>query len=134
MVRGPRDGRAMPSSAARSARRQPPSVVNRNISTAGAELVSDGVSEYAWSRTPLKDISGRPVAELRILRSFEDARGRIAALYTRIAVLWLVAVTAGFCLTYVLARRIVEPVKQLDRAAAEVARQNYAIEVEVKSE
>jgi signal transduction histidine kinase len=110
------------------------SVVNRNISTAGAELVSDGVSEYAWSRTPLKDISGRPVAELRILRSFEDARGRIAALYTRIAVLWLVAVTAGFCLTYVLARRIVEPVKQLDRAAAEVARQNYAIEVEVKSE
>ena len=110
------------------------SVVNRNISTAGAELVSDGVSEYAWSRTPLKDISGRPVAELRILRSFEDARGRIAALYTRIVLLWLVAVTAGFFLTYVLARRIVEPVKQLDRAAAEVARQNYAIEVEVKSE
>jgi signal transduction histidine kinase len=108
--------------------------VNRNIATAGAELVSDGVSEYAWSRTPLKDISGRPVAELRILRSFEDARSRIAALYTRIAVLWLVAVTVGFCLTYVLARRIVEPVKQLDRAAAEVARQNYAIEVEVKSE
>jgi signal transduction histidine kinase len=110
------------------------SVVNRNISTAGAELVSDGVSEYAWSRTPLKDISGRPVAELRILRSFEDARGRIAALYTRIVFLWLAAVTIGFGLTYVLARRIVEPVKQLDRAAAEVARQNYAIEVEVKSE
>jgi len=109
-------------------------VVNRNISTAGAELVSDGVSEYAWSRTPLKDISGRTVAELRILRSFEDARGRIAALYTRIVLLWFVAVTVGFCLTYVLARRIVEPVKQLDRAAAEVARQNYAIEVEVKSE
>ena len=37
-------------------------------------------------------------------------------------------------LTYLLARRIVEPVKQLDRAAAEVARQNYNIEVEVKSE
>ena len=33
-----------------------------------------------------------------------------------------------------LARRIVEPVKQLDRAAAEVARQNYAIEVDVNSE
>jgi signal transduction histidine kinase len=108
--------------------------VNRNISTAGAELVSDGVSEYAWSRTPLKDISGRPVAELRILRSFDDARDRIAALYNRIVLLWFVAVSVGFCLTYVLARRIVEPVKQLDRAAAEVARQNYAIEVEVRSE
>ena len=33
-----------------------------------------------------------------------------------------------------MARRIIEPVKQLDRAAAEVARRNYAIEVEVRSE
>ena len=40
----------------------------------------------------------------------------------------------GFGLTYVLARRIVEPVEQLDRAAAEVARQNYAIEVPVRSD
>jgi len=39
----------------------------------------------------------------------------------------------GLGLTYLLARRIVEPIKQLDRAAAEVARQNYAIEVEVTS-
>jgi signal transduction histidine kinase len=109
-------------------------VIISKIATAGPELVSDGVSEYAWSRTPLKDISGRPVAELRILRSFDDARSRIAGLYTRIVLLWLVAVTIGFCLTYLLARRIVEPVKQLDRAAAEVARQNYAIEVEVHSE
>jgi signal transduction histidine kinase len=42
--------------------------------------------------------------------------------------------TVGFLLTYLLARRIVEPVEQLDRAAAEVARQNYAIEVPVRSE
>ena len=42
--------------------------------------------------------------------------------------------TVGFVLTYLLARRIVEPVEQLDRAAAEVARQNYAIEVPVRSE
>ena len=41
---------------------------------------------------------------------------------------------SGFALTYLLARRIVEPVEQLDRAAAEVARQNYAIEVPVGSE
>ena len=44
------------------------------------------------------------------------------------------AVSASLGLTYLLARRIVQPVKELDRAAAEVARQNYAIEVEVNSE
>jgi len=54
--------------------------------------------------------------------------------YKRQVLLWLLAVTVGFGLTYLLARRIVEPVLQLDRAAAEVARQNYTIEVEVKSE
>ncbi len=48
--------------------------------------------------------------------------------------MWLIAIGAGLALTYLLARRIVEPVKQLDRAAAEVARQNYAISVEVNSE
>jgi len=110
------------------------SVVNGNMAQAGAELVSDGVSSYAWSRTPLPDITGKPVAELRILRSFEDARQQIASLYSRIILMWLVAITVGFGLTYLLARRIVEPVQLLDRAAAEVARQNYAIEVPVQSE
>ena len=98
------------------------------------DLVSDGVSEYAWFRKPLNDIRGQSVGELRILRGFDDARHQIAGLYTRIILLWLAAIMVGFYGTYLLARRIVEPVLQLDRAAAEVARQNYAIEVEVKSE
>jgi len=98
------------------------------------QLVSDGVSQYAWFRTPLNDIRGKPVAELRILRSFEEARQRIGGLYTRILLMWLLAIAVGFCLTYLLARRIVEPVTQLDRAAAEVSRQNYAIEVAVTSQ
>ena len=109
--------------------------VNLSIASAHSEdLVSDGVSEYAWFSTQLNDIRGKPVGELRILRCFDDARLRIAGLYTRIVLLWLGAITVGFCLTYLLARRIVEPVLLLDRAAAEVARQNYEIEVEVKSE
>jgi signal transduction histidine kinase len=71
---------------------------------------------------------------LVILRSFESFRSRIAMLYTNIVLLWLAAVSAGLVLTYMLARRIVEPVKQLDQAATEVARQNYAIEVKVTGE
>ena len=98
------------------------------------DLVSDGVMKYAWFRTPLVDVAGSKVADLVILRSFEAARQRIAGMYTQIVVLWILAVSMGFGLTYLLARRIVEPVRQLDRAAAEVARQNYAIQVQVHSE
>ena len=97
----------------------------------GSQKVSDGVVEYARFETPLTDIMGRPVGKICILRSFEGAQRRIASLYTNIILLWLGAMTVGFVLTYLLARRIVEPVEQLDRAAAEVARQNYAIEVPV---
>ncbi len=100
----------------------------------GSERVSDGVVDYARLVTPLLDITGKPVGEICILRSFAGAQRRIASLYTNIVLLWLLAVGVGFGLTYLLARRIVEPVKQLDRAAAEVARQNYAIQVEVTSQ
>jgi len=100
----------------------------------GKERVSDGVIEYARSETPLMDLAGRPVGKICILRSFADAERRVAGMKTNIAMLWLLAIVSGFALTYWLARRIVEPVEQLDRAAAEVARQNYAIQVEVNSE
>jgi signal transduction histidine kinase len=41
---------------------------------------------------------------------------------------------AGLALTYLLARKLTEPVKALDRAASEVARQNYDCRVDVRSE
>jgi signal transduction histidine kinase len=99
-----------------------------------SERVSDGAVQYARYSTPIADITGKPLGEICILRSYEAAERRIAGLYTNIILLWLGAMAAGFALTYLLARRIVQPVKQLDRAAAEVARQNYTIEVEVTSQ
>ena len=98
------------------------------------EKVSDGLIEYASFDNQLLDIAGKPIGKLVILRSFEDGRRRIASLYTNIVLMWAVAVALGLVLTYLLARRIVEPVERLDRAAAEVARQNYAIEVAVDSQ
>ena len=98
------------------------------------DRVSDGVIEYAWSETPLLDLGGKPVGQICILRSFGDAQRRIASMKTNILMLWLFAILCGFVLTYFLARRIVDPVRQLDRAAAEVAHQNYAIQVPVDSE
>jgi signal transduction histidine kinase len=96
--------------------------------------VSDGVVEYARFAEPLLDIAGKPVGEISILRSFEGAQQRVARLTTEIVLAWLAAIAVGLAATSWMARRIIEPVKQLDRAAAEVARRNYAIEVEVRSE
>jgi signal transduction histidine kinase len=96
--------------------------------------VSDGVMEYAPLVNPLPDIEGRPIGDLWIFRSFEGAAQRIAALRRNLLLMWVIAVAAGLGLTFLLARRIVEPVQQLDRAAAEVARQNYACRVSVDSQ
>jgi len=96
--------------------------------------ISDGVFEYAPLKSPLIDVQGKPIGELWILRSFEGARQRIAMLRRDMALTWVVGVIVGLWPTYLLARKIVEPVKQLDRAAAEVSRQNYDFRLGVKSD
>ena len=75
--------------------------------------------------TPLLDVAGKPIGELRILRSSESSRQRINALRRNIFIVWLVAVLVGLWLTYSLARRILKPVNELDRGASEVSRGNY---------
>jgi signal transduction histidine kinase len=96
--------------------------------------VKAGGIEYAARPTQLLDLQGRPIGDLWILRSFAAAKKRLATLQRNIILLWLLAVAASLGLTYVLARRIVEPLKELDRAAAEVSRQNYEHRVKVVSQ
>jgi signal transduction histidine kinase len=90
-------------------------------------------ADAAQFETPLFDVAGRQIGELRILRSFDAALVRIAGLRTRIISLWAVAVLLGFALTYVLARRLLRPVKALDAAAAQIAAGNYDVEVRPES-
>jgi hypothetical protein len=75
-------------------------VVANAANSQAMDLVSDGVVEYRRFPTVLKDTSGKPVGQLLILRSFEGVSRRIARLYTNILLLWIVAVSAGFALTY----------------------------------
>jgi signal transduction histidine kinase len=89
------------------------------------ERVSDGVSEYTPLLRDLIDLEGKPVAKLAFFRSYDGALQRIGALRRDVVLVWLLALTAGLALTYVLVRKIVEPVRKLDLAASEVARQNY---------
>jgi len=116
----------------------PPATASRIAAVLGSrptlDRVGDGAAEYAARPTQLLDIEGQPIGDLWILRSFAAASERLAALRRNIILLWLLAVAASLGLTYVLARRIVEPVKELDRAAAEVARQNYDHRVKIFSQ
>jgi signal transduction histidine kinase len=107
-------------------------LASRPPSPRGPDRISDGVTEYARLSTPLLDVEGKPAGDLYILRSFEMPARRIATLERNIVLLWLAALVAGLGLNYLLAKRITEPVQLLDQAAAEVARQNYAIAVPVK--
>jgi signal transduction histidine kinase len=95
------------------------------------ERVSDGVSQYAFVRRDLIDLQGRPVGQLCILRSFEQVGSQLRSLQTIVALSWLAAVLVGLGLSYQLAKRIVQPVKLLDLAAAEVGKQNYGFRVPV---
>ena len=100
---------------------------------AGKERVRLGGIEYYQFVTPLTGVDGAPLGELRILRSFAAAANRITEVRTRLALLWFAAVLGGLGLTYLLARRLLRPVEALDRAAAELAKGNYDVQVPVTS-
>jgi len=97
----------------------------------GVARIEAGGTHYTMLGTPLLDVAGRRIGELRILRSTENALQRIKALGRDIILVWLVAVLAGLGLTYSLARRILRPVQQLDRGASEVSRGNYDYRIPV---
>ncbi|HEV2201243.1 MAG TPA: ATP-binding protein [Bryobacteraceae bacterium] len=93
------------------------------------QRIEAGDTEYTMLATTLAGIDGQPLGELRILRSFENTRRNIMRLARNIVLIWVIAVLVGLLLTYSLARRILEPVKALDRGAAEVARGNYGYRI-----
>jgi signal transduction histidine kinase len=92
------------------------------------------VSGYLALPTPLPDVAGTPVGQLFILRSLAGARERLSALRRQILVLWLLALVAALAVTYLVARKIMQPVAELDRAAAEIAKQNYDYRINVYSQ
>jgi signal transduction histidine kinase len=99
------------------------------LSHSGRTPVSDGVSEYVPAAEPLVDLEGREIGRMGVYRSFDAARARLLTLRWNIVLMWIAALAAAVALSYWLVRRIVRPVRELDRAAAELARQNYAYRV-----
>jgi signal transduction histidine kinase len=96
--------------------------------------ITDGRTEYMALTTPLMDVSGHPIGNLSIFRSFATADQRLESLRWNIVFTWVAAMLAGLALTYLLARRILAPVKRLDRAAEAIARGDYDIRLPVESQ
>jgi signal transduction histidine kinase len=89
--------------------------------------------DYLALPTPLMDVGGQRIGQLFILRPFAEERRKISMLRTEIVALWLSAMAAALVVTFLVAKRIMRPVAELDRAAAEIARQNYDYRVGVES-
>ena len=95
--------------------------------------ITDGRTEYMALTTPLMDVQGHSIGTLSIFRSFAVADRRLESLRWNILFTWLAAVLAGLAMTYLLARRILAPVKRLDHAAEAIARGDYDIRLPVES-
>lgn len=91
-------------------------------------------TEYLLLGIKLEDIEGHSIGALYIIRSFAAPRHALAELQRNVAIIWLIALMVGIGLTYLLARRILKPVKDLDRAAEEVIKQNYDYRIPVKTD
>ncbi len=119
------------------------STLDRSVLPEGAALPGSfgqlehirlGGNEYATLSSPLFDIEGRRIAELRVMRSLASSDERIRQLRRNVAVLWTAAVILALVLTTLLARRMIEPVRRLDRAASEIARGHYDYRLRVDRE
>lgn len=91
-------------------------------------------SDYLALGTDLRDILGNLTGELFIIRSFAGPREVLADLRRTVAAFWVVGVIVALGLTYLLSKRVLEPVKKLDRAAEEVIRRNYDYRVPVETD
>jgi signal transduction histidine kinase len=108
--------------------------LNLNLATDSSALpdrIRAAGVEYTPLVSPLLDIDGKPVGNLWILRSFDSAQQRLTALQREMVAIWLGVLVAGLLITYVLARKIMQPIAKLDAAAAEIARQNYGYRVQI---
>ncbi len=89
--------------------------------------------DYLLLGADLRDMVGNRTGELFIIRSFAGAAGTVAELRRTVAVFWTVGLIVALALTYLLSRRVLEPVKRLDRAAEEVTKRNYDYRVPVET-
>lgn len=100
----------------------------------GSDRQHIGGHEFIGFGQHLADLTGSPVAELRILHSYEYVQASLARLRRSLEIAWLATVAIALLVSLFITRRLLEPVKLLDRAATQIALRNYHYRVPVKGD
>lgn len=80
---------------------------------------------------PLDDVTGKPIAELRILHSYANVERSLTGLRRSLGLAWLVTIAIAILLSSYMTNRLLRPVSLLARAAAQVASRNYSYRLPV---
>ncbi len=84
---------------------------------------------FAVLSNPLADISGRAIGDVLMVRSYAPVLNSIARLQRHFIWIWGTAILAAALMSSLIARRILRPVQDLDRAASRIADQDYTVRV-----
>lgn len=87
--------------------------------------------EFISVAQPLTDVMGTPIAELRILHSYEPVQASLSKLGRSLALAWLATVFVALLVSLLITQRLLHPIRALDRAAAEITSRNYSYRVPV---
>jgi signal transduction histidine kinase len=90
-----------------------------------ASTASQHQDDWAILATPLENLSGRKIGQLLFMRPRTAITTRLSELRWQIAAIWVAAILFGLIITFAAARRLLEPIRQLDAAAQELRRGNY---------
>lgn len=104
-----------------------PNLTNRLLRTGDSGGRRFWDDRFVISSQQLRDISGNPVAELRILHSSEGAQAALSNLRNLLALAWLITIAAALTISSYFTSRLLAPVKALDQAAGIVASGDYAV-------
>jgi signal transduction histidine kinase len=96
---------------------------------AKVQQIRAGNDDVAVLGSALLDLEGNPAGDLLIVHSYAAVKHSLESLDSKLLLIWAGALVGALVISLLLARRIIKPIRQLDQAAALIARQEYATRV-----
>lgn len=109
--------------------KQSAQLAERYRRNSGLQRVDLADGEFAVLGSTLRDIEGAPLGDLLTVETFDAIHGDIDALVRRLVLVWAAAILTGLLLSGYFAYRFLQPIRQLDDAAAMIARHEYGTRV-----